>query len=173
MGTAMSSASTSGKGLTVRELAGLALMAALMVGTQVAMAALPNVNLVSVLIIVAVIAYGARALYSIAVFVALEGVIYGFGIWFISYIYAWPILALLALLLKRWGGRWLWASLAGGFGLCFGALTAIPYIFIGGWSMSLSYWVSGLGFDLIHCVSNFALAAVLVPPLSTLALKYK
>lgn len=169
----MSSASTSDKKLKTRELAGLALFAALMVGTQVAMAALPNINLVSVLIIVAVLAYGIRAMYSVAVFVVLEGVIYGFGVWFISYIYAWPLLVFAVLALKRLGGRWLWAALAGGFGLCFGALTAIPYLFIGGWSMAAAYWVSGLSFDIVHCVSNFLLAAVLVPPLSALALKYK
>lgn len=31
--------------------------------------------------------------------------------------------------------------------------------------MALSYWVAGIPFDLIHCVSNTVLVFVLLPPL--------
>ena len=49
--------------------------------------------------------------------------------------------------------------------LCFGALCAIPYFFIGGWQMAFSWWVSGIPYDVIHCVSNTVLVFVLFPPL--------
>ena len=41
----------------------------------------------------------------------------------------------------------------------------IPYLFIGGWALALSYWVSGLSFDLIHCGGNFVLTLTLFKPL--------
>ena len=47
----------------------------------------------------------------------------------------------------------------------FGALCAIPYFFIGGWQMAFSWWVSGIPYDVIHCVSNTVLVFVLFPPL--------
>lgn len=56
-------------------------------------------------------------------------------------------------------------GVAGLFGLCFGALCSIPYIFIGGWAMAFSYWISGLPFDLVHCAGNFVLTLVLYKPL--------
>lgn len=159
--------------LTLRELIELSLMAALMVGTQVAMAALPNINLVSVLIILTVIVYGAKAFYSVAVFVLLEGLIYGFGLWFINYLYVWNVLVVIALLLRKNENALIWAVVAGFFGLSFGLLCAIPYLFIGGPGMAVSYWVSGIPFDLTHCVSNFVLTLALLNPLRKLFIKLR
>jgi energy-coupling factor transport system substrate-specific component len=33
--------------------------------------------------------------------------------------------------------------------------------------MALSYWISGLSFDLVHCAGNFVLTLVLFKPLYT------
>ena len=159
--------------MSVRELVELSLMGALMVGTQVAMAALPNVNLVSVLIILTVIAYGAKAFYPVYVFVLLEGLIYGFGLWFFNYLYVWAVLIGIALLLRKNTNYLVWAVVAGLFGLSFGALCTIPYFFIGGPAMALSYWVSGIPFDITHCVSNFVLTLLLLKPLNELFKKYR
>ena len=62
-----------------------------------------------------------------------------------------------------------WAALAGAFGLSFGFLCAIPYFFIGGPAGGISYWISGIPFDLVHCASNTLLTLVLWKPLRTLA----
>lgn len=158
--------------LSVRELVELSLMGALMVGTQVAMAALPNVNLVSVLIILTVIIYGIKAFYPVYVFVVLEGLIYGFGLWFFNYLYVWAVLVGIALLLRKNTNYLIWAVVAGIFGLSFGALCTIPYFFIGGPAMALSYWVSGILFDITHCISNFVLTLLLLKPLKELFSKY-
>ncbi|MFB0920018.1 MAG: hypothetical protein QMB62_03920 [Oscillospiraceae bacterium] len=157
--------------LSLRELIELSLMSALIVGTQLAMAALPNINLVSVLIIITVIVYGAKAFYSVAVFVLLEGLIYGFGLWFINYLYVWAVLAAIALIFRKNQIALIWAVIAGLFGLSFGLLCAIPYLFIGGRAMALSYWVSGIPFDITHCISNFILTLLLINPLKKLLLK--
>ena len=161
----MSSHSTSATKLRLRELTLLALLAALMFATQVAMASLPNIHLVGVLLILTALLFGWRALYALYVFVLLEGLIYGFGLWFINYLYVWTVLAAVAIVFRKNRSRLFWAAVAGIFGLSFGALCSIPYFFIGGWAMGFSYWVAGIPFDLLHCVSNTVLCFVLLMPL--------
>ena len=84
------------------------------------------------------------------------------------YLYVWPIVVFAALPFRQSRSRALWAALAGLHGLCFGALCAIPYLFIGGWKMAFTWWLSGIPYDVIHCVSNAVLAFVLLPPLRKL-----
>lgn len=156
--------------LSLREIILYGVLGALMAASQVAMAALPNIHLVAVLILLCVRMFGLRALYPVYVFVVLEGLVFGFGLWIVNYLYVWAILALMGMLLLRRQARlWAWAALAGVFGMGFGALCAIPYFFLGGWSMGFAYWVSGIPYDLIHGVSNAVLTAILLPPLSRLA----
>lgn len=154
--------------VSLRELIELSLMGAFMFGTQVAMASLPNVNIVSVLIILTVVFYGAKTFYSVAVFVLLEGLIYGFGLWFINYLYVWAVLVTVALIFRKNESSLIWAVIAGLFGLSFGLLCTVPYFFIGGFPMALSYWVSGIPFDVTHCISNFVLTLLLISPLCKL-----
>lgn len=158
-------------GNKLRELVLLALLAAMMFATQVALAAIPNVHLVAVFVILAALLFGWRALYSVYVFVFAEGFVYGFSMWFVNYLYVWTILTIIAVLFRKNRSRWFWTAVSGIFGLLFGALCSIPYFFVGGWASAFSYWVSGIPFDLIHCVSNAALTAVLLMPLYQLCCK--
>lgn len=156
--------------ISVRELVILSLMAAMMLAGQVAMAALPNVEPVTVILMACAIVFGWKTLYPLYVFVMLEGLIYGFSIWFFNYLYVWLVLVAATVLLRRMESRVFFAVVGGVFGLLFGALCAIPYFFIGGWAMGFSYWVAGIPFDLIHCVSNAVLVFLLLPPLKKLLL---
>lgn len=133
--------------------------------SQVALAFLPNVELVSFLVIIYAINYGKKSLFSIYVFALLEGLLYGFGVWWIMYLYVWTILAFAAMLFKNRTSNLFWAILSGAFGLGFGALCSIPYFFIGGISMGVGYWVSGIPFDITHCIANFVVALVLFKPI--------
>ena len=162
-----SSLPSAGKG-RLREMIVLALLSAMMVGTQVALAAIPNVHLVAVFVILAALLFGWKALYSVYIFVILEGLIYGFSMWFVNYLYVWTVLAVIAILLRKNRSPWFWAAVSGIFGLLFGALCSIPYFFVGGWAAAFSYWVAGIPFDLIHCVSNAVLAFILLLPLYNL-----
>lgn len=141
-------------------------MGALMFALQVVMASLPNIHLTALLIILTACSFGWRSLYSVFLFVLLEGLIYGFGLWWVSYLYAWPLLAAAAILMRRNDSALIWAVVAALHGLCFGALCAIPYLFIGGVKMAFSYWISGIPFDIPHCAGNFVLTLVLYKPLS-------
>ncbi len=152
----------------VRQLCRLSLLAALMLGLQAAMASLPNIHLTALLIILGAVFFGWSCLYSVAVFVLLEGLIWGFGLWWMSYLYVWPLLVAAAVLLRANRAPLIWAAVAGIHGLLFGALCALPYAFIGGAEAAFSYWIAGLGFDLLHCASNFVLVFLLFRPLYAL-----
>lgn len=151
--------------ISVRDIAVFGLLGAFMLIGQVALAFLPNIEPVSLLVILYIVVFGPKALLSIYTFVLLEGVFYGFHLWWISYLYVWTLLAVVAHIFRHKRHPLLWAVISGLFGLLFGALCAIPYLFIGGPSMALAYWVSGIPFDLLHCAGNFAAALILFKPL--------
>lgn len=149
----------------MREMAVLGMLGALMFALKAAMMALPNIHPVAVFIIAGTIYFGWRMLYAVAVYVMLEGIVYGFGIWWISYLYIWPLLVCITMMFRKTRARLFWAVVAAVFGLCFGALCAIPYLISGGWAAGFSYWLSGIPFDIAHCVGNFAAVLVLLPVL--------
>lgn len=73
--------------LTVRELVFLALCTAAMFVSQVALSFLPNIELVSLLVIVYTHAFRRKVLYILYVFALLEGLLYGFTTWWLTYLY--------------------------------------------------------------------------------------
>ena len=143
-----------------------ALLAAMMTALKEAMALLPNIEPVSLLVLVCALVFGRDVFYIIFTFVLLEGLVHGFHLWWVSYLYIWPLWSGLVLLLRRGGERpaLFWAASSGAFGLGFGALCALPYLAGGPWA-ALSYWVAGIPFDLLHCAGNFFLALTLEKPL--------
>ena len=154
--------------LTIRELCILSFMAALMLALQVAASGLPNIHFTAVLMIVSAVFFGWKSLYAIAVFIMLEGLVWGFGLWWACYWYLWPSLAIPAVLLRKNRSALVWAVIAALHGLFFGALYALAYYFVGGWEMVLAKWVSGIPFDLAHCAGNFILTLFLFNPLYNL-----
>lgn len=150
--------------LAIREILLLGLLSAILIIVQVALAVLPNIELVSLLVIVYTLVLGKKAFFPIYVFVIAEGIIYGFGLWWISYLYIWAILAAAVLLLRKNEQPLFWAVVSGIYGLLFGALSAIPYLFMGGIGTAAAYWVSGIIFDLLHCAGNAVAAALLFKP---------
>ena len=152
--------------LSVRELCILSLMAALIVAAKVALASLPNINVNAVLIILTVIFFGWKSLYTVYVYVLLEGLVFGFHIWWIGYLYVWAILVVVAMLLRKNDSPLIWAVVAAIYGLVFGPLMYLEYFAInGGWEMFFSMWVAGIPYDLAHCAGNFVGTLVLYRPL--------
>jgi energy-coupling factor transport system substrate-specific component len=151
--------------LTTKEIAVMGLMIAVLEASVHAMAAIPNVEPVTLLLMLYTLFLGKKVVYVLVAYLLLEGGFYGFGLWWIAYLYIWPLLTFLTYLLRRQRSVWVFAILSGLFGLFFGALCAIPYFFIGGLSSAFAWWVAGIPFDLIHCVANFLLCLILFPPL--------
>ena len=143
-----------------------ALLASLMLVLQTAMAPLPNIEPVSLLILVCARAFGRQVFWIVYTFVFLEGLVFGFHLWWITYLYIWALWALAVLALGRGEERssMVWAAASGAFGLSFGALDALPYL-AGGPMAALPRWVAGIPFDLLHCAGNFVLALALERPL--------
>lgn len=151
--------------LTLRELALFGILGGMTFACKLVMAPLPNIEPVSLLVMLFAVTFGRRAVFPICVYVLLEFVVYGPGLWNISYLYIWAALALAAYLLRGMAHPLGWALLSGAFGLLFGALCAPVYLVTGGAAFALSWWISGIPYDLIHCAGNFAIALVLFSPL--------
>ena len=150
--------------MTTRKLVALSLLAAVMVGLQVALAALPNIEAVSLLVMVYTVVLGSGVAYILAVFVVLEMLLWGVHTWVLSYLYVWAVLAALDWLPRRMESRLGSALLSGAYGLSFGALCALVYLPVGGWRMFAATWVAGIPFDLLHCAGNFGMALLLFKP---------
>lgn len=139
------------------------LTAILLLG-QIWMGVLPNIEPVTFLLLIYALIYGKWVFLIIYAFVFLEGVVYGFGVWWISYLYIWSFWAVLVLCFKENRSALFWGILAGAYGLSFGALCAVPYLFAGGPGAAFAYWASGIPYDILHCAGNFAITSVLFHP---------
>ena len=154
-----------GKAVDVGEICILALMGALIFATKFALAGIPNVNLNTLLIILCVVFFGWRTLWAVFVYVMLEGLVFGFSLWWFSYLYAWPLVTAAAMAFRRNTSVLTWAAVGGFCGLCFGPVMYLLYFALFGWGTALTMWVAGIPYDLVHCISNFVLILVLYPPL--------
>lgn len=138
-----------------------------MFALQVILAPLPNIEVVSLLIIVFSLSLDKSVtIAAIYIFVLFEGLMYGFGIWWYTYLYIWTFLAIYCFIFKRIKDVHFWAISSMIYGFLFGALCAFPTLFTKGWSAGLSFWISGIYFDIIHGFGNFAVCLYLYPPLT-------
>ena len=163
---------TANNKLSVKDVCLIGMMVAIIEVSKVALSALPNVELTSFWIIMFSLYLGKRVYYAVPVFILLEGLMYGMQIWWIMYLYTWPLLAFLARCLRKMDSALSWAILSGAFGLCFGALCAIPYFFIGaagatamdGLRYAFAWWIAGIPWDFVHGAGNFVIMLVLYHP---------
>ena len=144
------------------------MLAALTFALQVVMGPLPNIEPVSLLVMLFAVTFGWKCLYPVYIFVVMEILYYGINVWNIYYLYVWTVLAVAAILLRNAKSSVIWAVLSAIFGLLFGALCGIVDVFIGGFSYALAKWAGGILFDVTHCVGNFGIALVLFAPLRKL-----
>lgn len=156
------------KGLPLGEVVLFGVLGALTFALQVVMAPLPNIEPVSLLVMLFAAVFGWKSLYAVYVFVVMEILFHGIGVWNINYLYIWTVPALGAILLRKMESPLGWAILSGTFGLCFGALCGIVDVFIGGFPYAVTKWISGIPFDLLHCGGNFTIALIMWKPLYTL-----
>lgn len=140
-------------------------MGGLIFATKAALASIPNINLNTVLIILTVVFFRWRAMYSVAIYVLLEGLVFGFSLWWFSYLYAWPLLVVVCILFRRNESVVIWAVVAGVWGLIFGPIMYLLYFIVNGWHMVFSMWVAGIPYDITHCAGNFFLTLILYKPL--------
>lgn len=153
-------------GLRAKEIVLFGMLGSILLVVQIGLAFLPNIELVSLLIIIYTLRYRTKALYMIYLFALLEGLYYGFGTWWIMYLYVWTVLFCITMIFRKNKHPVVWALVSACFGLGFGTLCSIPYFFIGGMNTAFAYWVSGIPYDIIHCISNFIVALFLFNPIT-------
>ena len=133
-----------------RSLVTAAFLAAVLVASKFALDGLPNIELVSLLVILYTLEYPRLAVPAVYTYVFVYGLLNGFGIWWFPQLYIWAVLMLFARL----------------FGLCYGALYAVSYaVMNGGIAAGVAWWVTGIPFDLLHGAGNFVVALLLYKPL--------
>ena len=105
--------------ISVYDIVVIGMMVAALESAKLALSFLPNIELVTLLIILFTLTVGKKIYYAVFAFVVLEGLLYGFGIWWVMYLYMWPLLAWVTWLLRRkktsgrlpfYPGRLVWAS---------------------------------------------------------------
>lgn len=160
------------RNIPLRDIVIFAVLGSVMYISYAIMQGLPNIHLIGVLIGALTLVYRARALIPIYVFVMLSGVFGGFSFWWLPYIYIW---------LPLWGAFMLIGKLSNGngkkaqaalcmaacalHGLTFGIMYAPAQALFFGLSFNgtLAWIAAGFVFDIIHAVSNAALALLILP----------
>lgn len=161
--------------------------AALLVGGKEALAALPNVEVVTVFTAVCAYSWGlAVVLPAVNVFIAVDMAIWGVNTWIISYFIYWNAVALCfwALSKARFKQKWLEVvcatALATVLTVFFGVLTTAVDTLVGftgrGFFLDLddvlirfaALYLNGVTFFVTHVVCNFALFAAAFLPLARL-----
>ena len=151
--------------MSVQKLTRIALLSAILYVSKLALDFLPNVELVSLLVILYTLVFGKETFMIVTVFNLFQMIQWGIGTWTVSYFYVWSFLCLITLLLKKLIKEEfvIWSMVSGVFGLIFGSLFAVLYLFIDP-AYALSYWIAGLPWDVWHAVWNFVLMIVLGKP---------
>ncbi len=151
--------------LRLREWLALTLLGVTMFVVQIVLAFFANIEMVSTLIIVVTTVFGWKALISVYIFAFLEIMFHGLGIWNVMYLYVWAILVVIVMLIRRFATPIINAITAAFFGLFFGCLCSVPYFVTAGIAGGIAWIISGIPYDLIHCVANFVFTLLAVNPL--------
>lgn len=144
------------------------MLGALTFGMKVVMSTLPNIEPVSLMVMLFAVVFGLKGLYPTYLYVLMEILYYGINLWNLNYLYIWAILFFGAYFLRKMQHPVLWALLSGAFGFLFGLFCAPVYISMGGIEFAISWWLSGIPFDIPHGIGNFCIALVLFVPLRKL-----
>lgn len=145
------------------------ILGALIFAAKVAMAALPNIEPVTLLLVLSTLCFGASAFISCGIYIVLEGLFYGFSTWWIPYLYAWPLLVLLTLLFRRRKSPFFWAIFSAVYGFLFGFMFLPVNYFVYGMAnnpeLVTLYILNDIPFNALHAVGNFVTVLFLLPPL--------
>ncbi len=146
-----------------------AVLGALMFASKLAMQALPNIHLLGLFIMAFTLVFRCKALIPLYIYVTLEGIFFGFTVWWVPYLYVWAILWGVTMLLPRRMPRRVavvvYAVVCGLFGLSFGTLYAPVFALLMHFSwQGMTAWIAaGLPFDAIHGAANVGFGLFVLP----------
>jgi len=151
--------------LTIKDITTISVCSVILIIAQVAMRYLPNIEVVSLFILLFTRHFKKRTLYIIYLFVIVEGLLYGFGLWWVTYLYVWTILFFICRAFNDIDNSFTLAIILAIYGLLFGVFTSFVYFVTLGVSGGISWIISGFPFDLLHCIGNFITTLILFKPL--------
>lgn len=155
--------------ITIYEMTLFAMFAALMLASKVLMEVLPNIHPLGMFIMMLTVTYRKKALIPIYLYVFLNGLIAGFAMWWIPYLYIWAVLWGVTMLIptniSKKSKAIIYPIVNALFGLSFGTLyaPAQALMFNLSFKQMVAWIVAGLSFDAIHAAGNFAVGFLVLP----------
>lgn len=155
--------------LTVKETAVFGMLGAVMFASKQVMEFFPNIHLLGMFTIAFTLVYRKKALYPIYTYVFILGMFSGFAAWWIPHLYVWAVLWGAAMLLPRnlspKAAPIVYMLLCAAHGFLYGTLYAPSQALLFGLDLhgAIAWIIAGLPFDLIHGISNFFCAMLVVP----------
>ncbi len=157
--------------LKLKEAVIFGMLGAVMYASKVLMDVFPNIHLIGVFIVAITVVYRKKALYPIYIFVFLTGLLGGFNMWWIPYLYIWSILWGWAMLLPKKlppkAAPIIYAIVCSLHGFLYGIIYAPAQALMFGLDFKgmVAWIVAGLPYDAIHGVSNFICGLLLIVPI--------
>ncbi len=164
------------KFLTIYEICIFALLGTIMYCSKMLMEALPNIHLLGMFTMVCAIVYRFKGLIPIYVYVFLQGLLSGFSLWWVPYLYIWTVLWGITMLIPKnipdKIAVFVYPIVCGLHGLMFGTLFAPVQAIAFGYdfNMMIKWIIAGLSFDIIHFIGDLA-AGILVLPVAKILKK--
>lgn len=161
--------------VVLRKIVLTGLLSATLTGGKFVLSAIPNVEIVTLLLALYGYVFGGVGVLAAFLFCAIEPLLYGFGIWWVlPYFIHWPCIALVFSLLGKRGVKGVAVPTAAAVvqTLCFGVeTTAAQLIFAAGTPSSpfgafFALYAAGISFYAVETVTNAVFFAVLFQPLS-------
>ncbi len=161
----------------VRRIALDGMLCALAIVGRWALGALPNIQPVTVILILMAIYIGIwDSAASAVVIVTVTNMIMGIGIWSLYQMFAWALIGVVSgLLFKKYHPPLLILLWSGAMGFVYGFTVSIfayrSFVTNGGTGGLIAYWLSGLPFDGFHALGNAVFVWFLQPVFAKLTKK--
>ena len=160
--------------ITIKEIAVLGMLSALMYASKILMEVLPNIHLLGVFIVATTVVFRSKALFTIYTFVIITGLFSGFSPWWVPYLYIWTVLWLFTMLLPKKLPQkiapFIYMAVSALHGFLYGIIYAPAQAILFGLDFkgTITWIISGLPFDLTHGISNFICGLLIVPIIKVL-----
>lgn len=162
----------------IKDIVIIAIFSATLTAGKLALMAIPNVEIVTLLIMLYSVTFGIKiSLSSTLVFCTIETLLFGFNTWVIAYFIYWPMLAIVTFLTSKIAVQkdFFYIILGGLCTISFGIISSIFDAIISSNIAKINFFIMfsviytrGLFFYIIHLVSNIIFIAVAFPILKPL-----
>lgn len=160
--------------LTTKEIVLFPLLGTIMFISKLVTEFLPNVHLIAMFTIAFTVVLRKKALIPIFIFILLTGLYGGFSLWWVPYLYLWPILwavtMLLPIQMKPKTAPLVYMVVSALFGFLYGTMYAPFQALAFGLNFDgmITWIIAGLPWDITHGISNFFVAILTIPVIKAL-----